>query len=92
MVLYMFLPFHSFWLRFLGRIVLLPVIAGLSYEFIRFAAKSKGSLWKWASQPGLWLQRVTTREPDDSQLETAIKALETAMTLEQNRGGELIVA
>ncbi|MFZ0961599.1 MAG: DUF1385 domain-containing protein [Terriglobia bacterium] len=92
MVLYMFLPFHSFWLRFLGRIVLLPVIAGISYEFIRFAAKSKGKLWKWASQPGLWLQRVTTREPDDGQLETAIKALETAMTLEQNRGGELIVA
>jgi len=92
MVLYMFLPFHSFWLRFLGRIVLLPVIAGLSYEFIRFAAKSKGRLWKWASQPGLWLQRITTREPDDGQLETAIKALETAMTLEQNRGGELIVA
>ncbi len=92
MVLYMFLPFHSFWLRFLGRIVLLPVIAGLSYEFIRFAAKSKGWLWKWASQPGLWLQRITTREPDDGQLETAIKALETAMALEQNRGGELIVA
>jgi len=92
MVLYMFLPFHSFWLRFLGRIVLLPVIAGISYEFIRFAAKSKGRLWKWASQPGLWLQRITTREPDDRQLETAIKALETAMALEQNRGGELIVA
>jgi uncharacterized protein YqhQ len=92
MVLYMFLPFHSFWLRFLGRMVLLPVIAGISYEFIRFAAKSKGRLWKWASQPGLWLQRVTTREPDDRQLETAITALETAMTLEKNRGGELIVA
>ena len=92
MVFYMFLPFHAFWLRFLGRIVLLPVIAGVSYEFIRFAARSKGRLWKWASQPGLWLQRVTTREPDDGQLETAIKALETAMTLEQNRGGELIVA
>jgi uncharacterized protein YqhQ len=92
MVVYMFLPFHTFWLRFLGRIVLLPAIAGISYEFIRFAAKSKGRLWDWASQPGLWLQRVTTREPDDSQLETAIKALETAMALEQNRGGELIVA
>jgi uncharacterized protein YqhQ len=92
MVVYMFLPFHTFWLRFLGRIVLLPVIAGISYEFIRFAAKSKGRLWKWASQPGLWLQRVTTREPDDGQLETAIKALEAAMVLEQNRGGELIVA
>jgi uncharacterized protein YqhQ len=92
MLVYMFLPFHTFWLRFLGRIVLLPVIAGISYEFIRFAAKSKGFLWNWASQPGLWLQRVTTREPDDSQLETAIKALEAAMALEQNRGGELIVA
>lgn len=92
MIIYMFLPFHTFWLRFLGRIVLLPVIAGISYEFIRFAAKSKGRLWQWASQPGLWLQRVTTREPDDSQLETAIKALESAMALERNRGGELIVA
>ncbi len=92
MVVYMFLPFHTFWLRFLGRIVLLPVIAGISYEFIRFAARSKGFLWNWASQPGLWLQRVTTREPDDSQLETAIKALEAAMTLEKTRGGELIVA
>jgi uncharacterized protein YqhQ len=92
MVLYMFLPFHSFALRFLGRIVLLPVIAGVSYEFIRFAAKSKGAMWRWSSQPGLWLQRITTREPDDSQLETAIKALETAMALEQNRGGELTVA
>lgn len=92
MVLYMFLPFHTFWLRFLGRVVLLPVIAGVSYEFIRFAGKSKGRLWKWASQPGLWLQRVTTREPDDSQLETAIKALETAMELERTRGGELVVA
>jgi uncharacterized protein YqhQ len=91
-LVYMFLPFHSFALRFLGRIALLPVIAGVSYEFIRFAAKSKGPLWRWASQPGLWLQRVTTREPDDRQLETAIKALETAMTLEQNRGGELVVA
>jgi len=92
MVVYMFLPFHTFWLRFVGRIVLLPVIAGVSYEFIRFAAKSKGFLWNWASQPGLWLQRVTTREPDDHQLETAITALEAAMALEQNRGGELIVA
>jgi uncharacterized protein YqhQ len=92
MVIYMFLPFHAFWLRFLGRLVLLPVIVGLSYEFIRFAARAQGRLWKWASQPGLWLQRVTTREPDDRQLETALKALQTAMMLEQNRGGELVVA
>jgi len=92
MVLYMFLPFHSFAMRLLGRIALLPVIAGVSYEFIRFAGKSQGALWRWASQPGLWLQRVTTREPDDGQLETALKALETAMALERNHGGELVVA
>jgi uncharacterized protein YqhQ len=92
MVLYMFLPFRSFAMRFLGRVALLPVIAGVSYEFIRFAAKAQGRLWHWASRPGLWLQRVTTREPDDRQLETAIKALETAMELEKSRGGELVVA
>ena len=92
MILYMFLPFHSFAGRLAGRIVLLPLIAGVSYEFIRFAAKSQGILWRWASQPGLWLQRITTREPDDNQLETAIRALEAAMSLEKNRGGELVLA
>jgi uncharacterized protein YqhQ len=92
MVVYMFLPFHSFAMRFVGRLALLPVIAGVSYEFIRFAAKAQGKLWRWAAQPGLWLQRVTTREPDDNQLETAIKAIETAMELERARGGELVVA
>lgn len=92
MIFYLFLPFQSFAGKFIARILLLPVIAGASYEFIRFAAKSQGALWRWASQPGLWLQRVTTREPDDSQLETAVKALETAMELEKSRGGELVVA
>jgi uncharacterized protein YqhQ len=92
MFFYMVLPFHSFTGKLVGRLLLLPVIAGVSYEFIRFAAKSKGTLWRWASQPGLWLQRITTREPDDSQLETAIKALESAMELEKTHGGELVVA
>ena len=92
MVFYLFLPFQSFAGRLLSRIVLLPVIAGASYEFIRFAARSRGRLWRWASRPGLWLQRVTTREPDDSQLETSIAALEAAMELERARGGELVVA
>lgn len=92
MVLYMFLPFQSFAGRFAGRIALLPLIAGVSYEFIRFAAKSQGMLWRWAAQPGLWLQRITTREPNDAQLETAIKALETAMEMERSRGGELVIA
>ncbi|PYV24909.1 MAG: DUF1385 domain-containing protein [Acidobacteria bacterium] len=92
MVLYMFLPFRSFAGKFAGRIVLLPVIVGASYEFIRFAAKSQGVLWRWAAQPGLWLQRITTREPDDTQLEISIRALEAAMEMERSRGGELVVA
>lgn len=92
MVLYMFLPFQSFAGKFFGRLALLPVIAGVSYEFIRFAARSSGPLWKFASQPGLWLQRITTREPNDGQLGTAVKALDTAMELEKSHGGELVVA
>ncbi len=92
MLLYLFLPFQSFLWRFVSRIALLPVIAGVSYEFIRYAANSQGRLWKWAAQPGLWLQGITTREPDDSQLEIAIRALESAMELEKARDGELVVA
>ena len=84
MVIYLFLPFRSFVWKLAGRILLLPVIAGASYEFIRFAAKSQGALWRWASRPGLWLQRVTTREPDDSHLEVSIRALEAAMELERS--------
>jgi uncharacterized protein YqhQ len=92
LIVYLFLPFQSFAWRFIIRILLLPLIAGVSYEFIRYAAKSQGWIWRIASQPGLWLQRVTTREPDDSQIETAIKALESAMELEKQHGGELVIA
>ena len=92
LVVYLFLPFQSFTAKFVWRLLLLPVIAGLSYEFIRFAARKQGWLWRWAAAPGLWLQRVTTREPDDSQLETAIKALETTMELERSRGGQPVIA
>lgn len=92
LIFFMFLPFKAFAWRLAGRILLLPLIAGVSYEFIRFAGRSRGKLWRWASQPGLWLQRLTTREPDSSQLEIAIKALEATMELERSRGGELVVA
>jgi len=71
---YMFLPFHTFWLRFLGASSCCRSLPEFLMSSIRFAAKSKGRLWDWASPARLVLQRVTTREPDDSQLETAIKA------------------
>ncbi len=92
MVLYMFLPFDTMMGKFLGRIALLPVVAGLSYELIRYAAKNKGSLLTVLAAPGLWLQRITTQPPDDGQAEIAIHALKGAMELEKSQGGVLVIA
>ncbi len=89
---YMLIPFTTFWARFASRIALLPVIAGLSYEIIRFAAKHRGSLFALMTAPGLWLQRVTTKSPSDDQAQCAITALEHAMELEKQNGGELVIA
>src|SRR6266852_296277 len=92
MVVYMFIPVTTFWARFAERIILLPLIAGVSYEIIRFAAKHRGSLFALMTAPGLWLRRITTQPPDDSQVECAIIALDEAMALEKQRGGELVIA
>jgi uncharacterized protein YqhQ len=89
---YMLVPFTTFWAKFASRIVLLPVIAGVSYEIIRFAAKHRGSLFALMTAPGLWLQRITTKAPSDAQAQCAIVALEHAMSLEKERGGELVIA
>jgi uncharacterized protein YqhQ len=89
---YMLIPFTTFWARFASRIVLLPVIAGVSYEIIRFAAKHRGSLFALMTAPGLWLQRITTKPPSDDQAMCAITALDHAMSLEKERGGELVIA
>ena len=92
-VIYMLVPVQTFWARFLLRMALLPVIAGLSYEMIRFAAKHGKSLFALLTKPGLWLQRITTKQPTDDQVECAITALNEAMELEkQSRGGELVIA
>lgn len=89
---YMLIPFTTFWARFASRIVLLPIIAGVSYEIIRFAAKHRGSLFALMTAPGLWLQRITTKAPSDEQAQCAIVALDHAMSLEKERGGELVIA
>jgi len=89
---YMLIPFTTFWARFASRIVLLPVIAGVSYEIIRFAARHRGSLFAMMTAPGLWLQRITTQAPSDEQAHCAIVALDHAMSLEKERGGELVIA
>jgi uncharacterized protein YqhQ len=92
MFIYMLVPAVTFWGRFASRIVLLPVIAAISYELIRFAAKHGSSLFAVMTKPGLWLQRITTQPPTDDQVETAIAALNEAMELEKQRGGELVIA
>ena len=75
--------FDSLLFNFLVRLVLIPVIAGVSYEIIRASANSKAQ-WFFSviTRPGLWLQNVTTKEPDDSQLEVAIYALKESLKLE----------
>ncbi len=91
-VFYTLIPVTTFWARFGIRIALLPVIAGVSYEIIRYAAKHRGSLFALITAPGLWLQRITTQPPSDDQVECAIRALDEAMALEKQRGGELVIA
>jgi uncharacterized protein YqhQ len=92
MICYAFLPFDSFWAKFIARVALLPLIVGLSYEVIRFAARRRGGLLSTLTQPGLWLQRVTTQPPSNRQTEVAIRALGRAMELEEAEGGVLVIA
>ena len=74
----------SFWLMVLSRIILIPVIAALGYEVIYFGANhAKNGLVRAVLAPGLWLQALTTREPDDSQLEVALSALRKVVEIEQ---------
>ncbi len=91
-LVYALVPFDGFAAKLVSRVVLLPLIAGLSYELIRFAAKRRGGLMAVLTAPGLWLQRITTKPPADDQAEVAILALEHAMKLEKAQGGELVIA
>jgi uncharacterized protein YqhQ len=91
-VFYTFIPFDGFLAKLLSRIALLPLIAGVSYELIRFAAKRRGSVLASITAPGLWLQRITTKPPSDDQTAVAIRALEGAMALEESQGGQLVIA
>jgi uncharacterized protein YqhQ len=89
---YALLPFDGFLAKLVARIALLPLILGVSYELIRFAARHQQGLMAVLTKPGLWLQRVTTKPPTDEQASVAIEALEGAMQLEKSQGGELVIA
>ena len=73
---FMVFRFESPLYRLLSRIILLPVIAGVSFEFLRLAGKSESKIVDLLSRPGMWMQGLTTYEPDDSMIEVAIAAVE----------------
>ncbi len=79
-VLFSFISWDNMWTRLGMRLLLLPVVAGISYEIIRWAGKSKSKVVCIISRPGMWLQKITTREPDDSQLEVAIASMKAVLT------------
>ena len=86
-ILFSVIKFDSLLLNFLIRIALMPVVAGLSYEIIRLSANKESSwFFKLMTRPGVWLQNITTQEPDDQQLEVAIEALKESLKLEPQTG------
>ncbi len=88
-VVFSIFKFKAFWAIFLSRLVLIPVISGLSYELIRFSApRSRQGFFRLVVMPGLSLQRITTKEPSDDQLEVAILALKEALILDSIKARE----
>lgn len=76
MLCFMIVRVDTLWLKMVTRVLLIPVIAGVSYEFLRLAGSSDNRLVNALSRPGLWLQGLTTKEPDESMIEVAICAVE----------------
>ncbi len=86
-VLFSVIKFDSLLFNFLIRLALMPVVAGVSYEIIRMSAKKESSwFFKFMTKPGVWLQNITTQEPDDQQLEVAIEALKESLKFEPRTG------
>ena len=79
-IFFSFLRWDNVLIRSLTRIALLPVVAGVSYEIIKFAGKHDNVFTRIIGFPGLCLQKITTNEPDDSQIEVAIASLKAVLT------------
>ena len=88
-VVFAFLGWPSLWERILSRILLLPLVAGIAYEIIRLAGRSTNPFVHMAIMPGLWLQYLTTREPDDSMVEVAIESLKAVLPPEEILDGTI---
>lgn len=87
--IFMFINFDNTWLKLLARLLLIPVIAGVSYEFIRLAGRNDRGLINVLSAPGIWLQHLTVKEPDDDMIEVGIASVEAVFDwksfLEENK-------
>lgn len=79
-IVFSFLSWDNIFVRILTKLALMPVVAGLAYEVIKLAGRYDNKIMGIVNKPGLWLQRLTTREPDDSQLEVAIRSLTEVLT------------
>ena len=68
----------NLWMRLMFHLPLLPLVAGIAYEIIKLTTRSNNALFQWLQKPGLWLQNITTKPPEDSMVEVAITALKSA--------------
>ena len=82
-IVFMFVRTDVMWLRLLSRILLIPVIAGLSYEVLQYAGRHENSCSRILSAPGLWVQRLSTKEPDLAMAEVAIRAVEEVIDVQE---------
>lgn len=78
-LIFMFITADQMWLRFLLRLLLIPVVAGISYEFIKLAGRSDNAVMNILSKPGMWIQRLTTKEPDEEMIQVAIISVESVL-------------
>ena len=78
-VVFMFITADQMWLRFVLRLLLIPVVAGISYEFIKFAGRTDNAVMNILSKPGMWIQRLTTKEPDEEMIQVAIISVEAVL-------------
>jgi uncharacterized protein YqhQ len=79
-ILFSLLAGMELWIAILGRIALIPVVAAVSYELLRWGAKHRENVAiRWLYMPGIWLQAITTKQPDDSMIEVAIASMQEAL-------------
>ncbi|MFK7695413.1 DUF1385 domain-containing protein [Paenibacillus sp. HJGM_3] len=85
-IVYSFLQYDNIWERLLQRILLLPLVIGLSYEVLRFTNSLREvPVLRFLGYPGLWLQKLTTKEPDDSQVEVSIASFERMLEIDRGQ-------